>query len=268
VNRGPWHPFDLSQTIFGEAHQLGWTTGVAGWYNPYCRLLRSVLDSCSWQFSDRYRALPAPVYYNWSTLRNLVSLLPPHERMPPSTDERGDHEAHLRDYRELMAQSETLLRDSRIRFVMLHLPVPHTPGIYDRHRNALAAGGNYIDNLVLADNTLGQLMTLIQSTPDASETSVIVSSDHSWRVDYWKKQPDWTPEEKRVSGEIFDTRPVLMVHLPGGEGGRRVSQPVSALIVHPILEAMLRGRLRSAGDIAALVNGQQAGQQAGQQKNP
>ena len=164
-----------------------------------------------------------------------------------------------------MAQSEALLRDPRIRFVMLHLPVPHTPGIYDRGRRALAAGGDYIDNLVLADHTLGQLMTLIQSTPNASKTAVIVSSDHSWRVDYWKKQPDWTPEERRISGGRFATRPVLMVRLPGSQDGQVVSQPVSAMIVHPILEALLRGRLRSSGDIAALVVGEKAGEQAEEQ---
>jgi hypothetical protein len=33
------------------------------------------------------------------------------------------------------------------------------------------------------------------------------------------------------------------------------------MILHPILEAMLRGQLRSSGDIAALVAGQQAAQQ-------
>jgi hypothetical protein len=257
ANRGPWHPYDPSQTIFGDAKRLGWTTGFAGWYNPYCRFLRSVLDRCSWQYSDEYPNLPVQLFYNRSTLANLLALLPPHERMNPLVDRPSDHEPHVRDYQQVMAQSESLLRDPRIRFVMLHLPVPHTPGIYDRQRHALVAGGNYIDNLVLADETLGQLMSLLQSTPDATETAVIVSSDHSWRVDYWKKQPDWTAEEKRVSGEKFDTRPVLMVHLPGSEEGQIVSQPASAMIVHSIVEAMLRGQLHSSGDTAALIARQQ-----------
>jgi membrane-anchored protein YejM (alkaline phosphatase superfamily) len=199
-----------------------------------------------------YPGLPVQLFYNRSTLANLRALLPPHERMDPLVDQPSDHETHLRDYQQVMAQSESLLRDPRIRFVMLHLPLPHTPGIYDRHRQALAASGNYIDNLVLADKTLGQLMTLVQSTPDASRTSVIVSSDHSWRVDYWKKQPDWMPEEARLSGERFDPRPVLMVHLPGSQAGQSISSTTSAMVVHPILEALLRGQLHSSGDIATL----------------
>jgi hypothetical protein len=253
VYRGPWYPYDPSRTIFGDARRLGWTTGIAAWFNPYCRFLGSVLDRCSWQFSDIYPDLPVELYYDRSTLQNLLSLLPPHERIFPAADKPIYHQTHLRDYQGVMAQSESLLRDARIRFVFLHLPVPHPPGIYDRHRHAPAAAGSYIDNLVLADDTLGRLLSLIQSTPDASQTFVIVSSDHSWRVDYWKKQSDWTAEEKRASGEKFDTRPVLMVRLPGAGEGQVVSRPLSAMIVHPILEAMLRGRLRSAGDLASLI---------------
>jgi membrane-anchored protein YejM (alkaline phosphatase superfamily) len=125
--------------------------------------------------------------------------------------------------------------------------------------NWTSAGGNYIDNLALSDVALGTLMKVIRSTPDASQTSVIISSDHSWRVDDWKKLSDWTAEEARLSGGRFDTRPVLLVHLPGSKDGQVVSQPVSAMIVHPILEAMLHGQLRSSGDIAALVAGRRPG---------
>jgi hypothetical protein len=53
-----------------------------------------------------------------------------------------------------------------------------------------------------------------------------------------------------------------MVHLPGDEGtqtiaSQSISMKTSAMIVHPILEALLRGQLHSSGDIAALAAGQQ-----------
>jgi hypothetical protein len=250
--RGSWHSYDPARTLFGEAHRLGWTTGIAGWFNPYCRYLPGVLDRCFWQESDVYPGLPVKLYYNRSTLANLWALLPPHEHLDPLAVHRIDHETHLQDYTGIMTQSESLLRDQRIRFVMLHLPVPHTPGIYNRSGHELVPAGNYIDNLVLADDTLGRLMKLIQSTPDAAETSVIVSSDHSWRVTDWKKLSDWTPEEERISGERFDPRPVLMVHLAGSEEGRIVARPTSAMVVHSILDAMLHGQAETPSAIAAL----------------
>jgi hypothetical protein len=250
--RGAWHPYDPAQTIFGDAHRLGWTTGIAAWFNPYCRYLPGVLDRCFWQDTDVYPGLPVKLYYNRSTLANLWALLPPHEHLDPLAVRRIDRETHMQDYADVMTQSESLLRDQRIRFVMLHLPVPHPPGIYNRGRHELVPAGNYIDNLVLADDTLGRLMKLIHSTPDAAQTSVIVSSDHGWRVADWKKLSDWTPEEEQISGEHFDPRPVLMVHLAGSEEGHTVARPTSAMVVHSILSAMLRGQAETPAAIAAL----------------
>ena len=250
--RGAWHPYDPAQTIFGDAHRLGWTTGIAGWFNPYCRYLPGVLDRCFWQDTDVYPGLPVKLYYSRSALANLWALLPPHEHLDPLAIHRIDHETHMHDYADVMAQSESLLRDQRIRFRHAASPVPHTPGIYDRSRHQLVPAGNYIDNLVLADDTLGRLMKLIQTTPDAAQTSVIVSSDHAWRVAEWKKLSDWTPEEEQISGERFDPRPVLMVHLAGSEEGRTVARPTSAMVVHRILKAMLRGQAETPAAIAAL----------------
>ncbi len=34
-----WQAFDANATLFADAHRLGWTTGVVGWFNPYCRIL-------------------------------------------------------------------------------------------------------------------------------------------------------------------------------------------------------------------------------------
>jgi hypothetical protein len=251
--RGPWHFYDPARTIFGEAHRLGWTTGIAAWFNPYCRYLSGVLDRCFWQFSDRYPDLSAQLYYGRSTLTDLLALLPPHESVEPFVVKPVDRETHMRDYRDVMSQAESLLCDPRIRFVMLHIPVPHPPGIYDRNRHALVPAGNYIDNLVLADDTLGELMKVIGSTSAASRTSIIVSSDHSWRLDYWKKLSDWTAEEQFISGGRFDTRPVLMVRLPG-EGGQLITAPASAMIVHSILDGLLHDEVHTNSDVSKLVN--------------
>ena len=55
VSGGAWQPLDQQSTIFAEAWKLGWNPGVAGWYNPYCRLFPDVLARCSWGFSDEVR---------------------------------------------------------------------------------------------------------------------------------------------------------------------------------------------------------------------
>ena len=59
-----------------------------------------------------------------------------------------------------MKNAGELLRDQRIRFAFLHMPIPHPPGIYDRTTHQLSSHGDYLDNLVLADETLGALMKI------------------------------------------------------------------------------------------------------------
>lgn len=252
---GPWTQFDQYDTIFGDAHRLAWSTGIAGWYNPYCRLLPDVLDRCFWQYSEDSRT-PYSRFLDSgnTTMRNLAVIF-----SFPSFLYRAFNiplpnytEVHRQDYAALMTQSKDLLHDARIRFVFLHMPVPHPPGIYDRARKTMSDTGNFLDNLVLADVTLGALLADIQSTPAARNTTVIVSSDHSWRTFIWKDLPGWSPEEQHVSNGKFDPRPILIVHLPDSHDGQTISVPTSAMFVHDMLEAMLRSEIHSDADIDAL----------------
>ena len=45
-----WQTFDQHDTVFQDALNDGYSTAVAGWYNPYCRILPRVVDSCYWVF--------------------------------------------------------------------------------------------------------------------------------------------------------------------------------------------------------------------------
>jgi hypothetical protein len=62
--------------------------------------------------------------------------------------------------------------------VLLHLPIPHPNGIYDRHTGQLAtAGSSYIDNLALADRCLaGIRRTLVESGQWDSATVVVMGA--------------------------------------------------------------------------------------------
>jgi hypothetical protein len=255
---GPWQRFNQHDTIFGDAHRLDWSTGIAGWYNPYCRLLPDVLDRCFWQYSEDARTTYSRFLDSGSTtMRNLAVIFsfPPFLYRALHIPPLDYTPAHRQDYADLMIQSKHLLHDSRIRFVLLHLPVPHPPGLYDRARKTMSDHGSYLDNLVLADFTLGVLLRDIQSTPAMKNTTVIVSSDHSWRTFIWKPMHVWSPEDERASGGRFDPRPVLMVHLPGSTTAQTIARPTSELIVHTMLEAMLRNQIHSDADIAALPPG-------------
>jgi membrane-anchored protein YejM (alkaline phosphatase superfamily) len=241
--------------LFAFAQRNGWSTGVDGWYNPYCHILASVLNACSWEPS-----LGLPTELFGAAEQNSVlangAVLPNALLAKLTNSSAAPEDAHVVEYRNVMARTQALIQNDHIRFVFLHLPVPHPPGIYNRQHHVLRPGGTYLDNLVLADDTLGALLKEIDATPAASRSTVIVSSDHSWRIPLWRLVPGWTAEEERASGGRFDDRPVLLIHFPGQISGNDVNPALPELLEHDIIAEMLRGKINSSKDLAAFLTSQ------------
>ncbi|HEY3990637.1 MAG TPA: sulfatase-like hydrolase/transferase [Acidobacteriaceae bacterium] len=257
---GAWQWFNEYDTIFADSHSHGWTTGVAGWYNPYCRLLPNVLDRCFWIYSEPVHTdLSGGLSTGKSIAENIAAMMPFRDRFNilMHTSSNEGVQTHINDYVSVMAQAKDLIEDSRIRFAFVHLPIPHPPGIYDRLHHRLSDHGTYLDNLVLADQSLAALRNVIQSTAAAPNTTLMVSSDHSWRTFMWQPFPDWSEQETHAThGGKFDQRPVLIVQLPGEDSRLVVSKTVNVLIVHEIVEALLRGQLHTPTDLDSLVDQQ------------
>lgn len=239
---GPWADFDGNATVFGDARRNGWTTGISGDYNPYCRMFEDQLDSCWMRLivfgehlsrdKSTWGNLTAPVQAGWARAT--------HEGFEPAP---GQAEV----FASMMSSAQRLVTDEKIDFAFVHLYLPHPPGFYNRKTGRVAMGGSYIDNLALADRALGQLMQALSATGDAGETTLIVSSDHSWRVGIWRHAFGWTKEDELASGHgHFDPRPMLMVRFPGETTPADVARPVPLLAMHGMIEQMLAGQLGDA----------------------
>lgn len=248
-----WERFDPGKSIFSLAYSAGWNPAVDGWYNPYCRLFRDELTACSWQpaIHSYIEAEAIGASKDHSAFANAL-IIPASFVSRLFLRQSPDKLVRLQnidDYRAVMSNASAFIQNPKLHFIFVHLPVPHPPGIYDRKTHHLRPGGNYLDNLVLADDTLGELMREIAATPWANETTLIVSSDHSWRLPLWENGPDWTPEEESVSQGRFDQRPVFLVHFPGQTAPVKITAPVSELLEHDLIAKMLEGQIKSAEDM-------------------
>ena len=249
-----WLAYDPNDTLFALAQRNGWTTGVEGWYNPYCQILASMLNACSWESQD-FQILSTEAYgasEDKSALANAATLWKEFlARLTRRPVNNGI--VHVRAYQNEMTHSSALIANGQIGFVFLHFPIPHPPGIYDRRLHMLRTGGDYLDNLVLADDTMGALMREIDNAPSAGQTTVIVTSDHSWRIPLWRGVEGWSPEEERSSGGRFDERPVLLIHFPGQTSGNDVASPQPELLEHDIVAGMLLGKIDNPEDLSAFL---------------
>jgi hypothetical protein len=242
-----WQPFTPEATVFAAAQRQGWGTGVAGWYNPYCRILATVLDRCYWTYREfaaggRFSRLSSQQSM-WANASDGLPFIPQIENAWQHTSSRQSHKV---DYRSVLREAKSLIGDESIRFAFIHLPVPHPPGIFADPDRATGGRNDYLGNLVLADQALAQLRATIAKTSAAPDTIFIVSSDHSWRVPIWRGAAGWTKAEERATGGgVFDPRPVLMVRFPGQNRPEQVDRPQSEMIVHDLLLDLIAGKVRT-----------------------
>lgn len=251
-SQSQWTAYDSHSTLFALARQKGWSSGVNGWFNPYCHILAPELDACTWEPDAGFPLEEYGASEDKSILANAAAL--PIMILDKMTGRSvTPAKVQMREYRDVMAYTHALIENEHVNFIFLHIPVPHPPGIYDRRQHTLRPGGTYLDNLVLADDTLGALLKEIDATPSASRTTLIVSSDHSWRIPLWKPVSGWSAEEERASGGRFDDRPVLLIHFPGQASGKDVYSAEPEMLEHDIVAGMLQGKVNNADDLAGFL---------------
>jgi hypothetical protein len=234
--------------IFSEARTAGFNSALVGWYHPYCRIEGSRLTSCYWQpanlFGDPDR---------FSTIKNLrhqvadlLTMIPftkPAQTWlsPRSPDDYRTPQ--LAVYQMLIAAAKNKLSDRNPGLTFIHLPVPHPPYIYDRQRKAFDINGQreYSDNLALADQALGELRATLERSGLWEETTIIVSSDHWWRTDFWKPVKNfWSDEDALNQPPQLDHRIPFIIHFAGQKTGMTYDPKLNTVLTHDLVLELLK----------------------------
>lgn len=241
-----WQRFKGRQSIFAIAHSNGWRTAIVGWFNPYCSMMKNELDQCYWTGWD---GVDGPMSPNASLATNtFLPLQIAAEKFIDRRKAKRDRDAflvanHRASFENLRARSLATLENSDADFILLHLPIPHPPAIFSRHAGQFvsSADGSYIDNLALADRTLGEFLRVLQSSPRWPETTVIVNGDHSWRVALWRDTLlQWSPEDQRISGGIFDSRPAVLIHRAAQTSPATMSGQFQLIQLNGLLDSQIQ----------------------------
>jgi hypothetical protein len=219
--------------VFSRARALGYDTAMIGWHLPYPRVLGASLGVADWRPSDGHEGARGDTFSQ--TLGNQWASL-----APPLNVRR----LLSRRVAELGDLAIRTAGDGRFGLVLLHLPLPRPPGIYDRATRSLTtwnfsgAGGEYFDNLALADRLLAELRRSIERGDLGDRTWIVVSSAEWWRA------------AKRYDGQV-DHRVPFLVRPPDGGRPTHADAPFNTLAAHDLALAILRGSIRDTADAAA-----------------
>ena len=246
--------------LFQKLRKLGWTSAVAAWYFPQCRIFGGQLDRCTWE--------PGASIYNRREYTEEVAIpdrmklivtrqlarVPFLDRLPFVNPREEERRLRYREYSRIL-ESATASLDSAA-FVMVHWPVPHYPAIYSRRERRVGADvvATYIDNLVLVDQIVGRFRRLLEQRGTWDDTIVLLSSDHGLRRDQLPRPELRTEEERRLAagpGRLFVP---MIVKLARNRDAITYTQPFSIMLVHDMLLELAGGRVRTPGALATWID--------------
>ena len=252
------HRWSREPTIFSDVRAQGINLGLTGWFHPYCRIagIAASLTECHWQdggillgeirrdasisvsMLDELMDIPT---VTWE-LRHVPGFISAGER------ERADELRHYQDLAPIAIQNAA---DPTLGLVVLHIPVPHPHGIYDRKTGQFSTDEShgYLDNLALADRTLGEVRAAMEKSGVWKDSIVIASADHWWRSDFWSTHFGWAPDDDRALARV-DHRIPFLVRFPEAKP-RNYAPQFNTVLTHDLVLAIFRGEVADATGAAA-----------------
>jgi hypothetical protein len=246
---------NVRNNIFAVARQRGFNAAVSGWYHPYCRTFSESLTDCVWApafgaptFFDPLLSKPDSGSSVWTLLdkmalvsRRALARLPAVAQpanTPLSTYERSAHQ--ISEFETIYQAALRFCADPQLGLVFLHFPLPHGYGIYNSRTGHIEPGGTYLDNLQLTDKTFAGLRSAMEGAHIWDSTTVLVTSDHSLRADYWISTPPFLEPGTQESPQV-----PFLLKLYGQHVGINYDAPFSAILTRDLVLSILSGEFSS-----------------------
>lgn len=219
-----------ADTVFSRARDLGHSTALVGWFHPYGRVLGTHLDRCEWYSYPGFEQERGATLSE-AALNQLCSVFSQFQR----------RRLHIKNFKASESAALNFLTNSPAGLTLLHLPVPHHPGIYDPKRGRLSAWRysrkqEYLDNLVLADRLLRKLRRAMEQSGAWDTSWVLLSSDHWWR------------EAASYDGMIHYRVPFI-VKAPDQNEAATYGNKFNTVVTYHLILAILKGELTRAAQL-------------------
>src|SRR5688572_28530862 len=170
-------------------------------------------------------------------------------------------ETSFKSYAAIHQQALLMIADPELDVIMIHYPIPHPPGIYSRVSLQFSSqtSSGYLDNLELADRTVGELRRKLEEQHLWENTIVLISSDHSLRADrIWRRHPLWAPrmtqEDPAVLNALKDERVPFILKVAGKGRGLNYEAPFNTVLSQAVLLELLSDRVSTEDGVVQWLN--------------
>jgi hypothetical protein len=241
-------------SVFSDARAAGFNVGLAGWWLPYCDVFPSVISACGVPKESDLR--PSSVYASMEhQLHDHVDLHWFRTRLGWENHWTMRQDLY-HSYEAVHRHAMNMVADPGLGLVLIHWPIPHPLGIYDRNTDQFAFShqNNYLDNYELVDRVLGEMRSALERAGLGERTAILLSSDHPLRPDEWNIHATWTHEESALSQETLFPWVPFLLKLPGQTDPVVYEAEFNTLLTKDLVLDILTGKTVTPADAAAWIN--------------
>lgn len=253
--------FSATQNIFRQIKSMNGETALVGWVNPYCRLLKQDLSVCQWHSFDTINDyFPMPLSrIMLRNFQNAANSIPLFSRVSDSVEAKlyGNFEdkGYLARHLEMMKATESILTNPNIDLAFIHLPFPHPPNYYNPDKGDFdqflspnkSLKHTYLDNLILTDKVLGEIRSTLEKSKLWNNSTVIVSSDHQWRINSYL-QNLWEIE-RQLTNEKEDVRVPYFLKLKNQNESVVYEKPFNTAITKDLILEIVKGEISTPEEV-------------------
>jgi arylsulfatase A-like enzyme len=154
-----------------------------------------------------------------------------------------------------VSNSLRMLRDPDLNLVFLHIATPHPAGIWDtRAKRYTLEDSDYVDNLALADKTLGDFRRLMEQLGEWDRTTVLISGDHPYRTGMWMDSSIWTEEMARLTRSRWHPYVPFFLKLPGQHSGVEYTTEFNNVLSGDLALDILKRQLKTPEEVVSWLN--------------
>lgn len=262
-----WHNFDAQPNVFRTARAEGFNTGLTGWYLPYCRFIGADLSDCTWAALGpgivwAQNALEREPFYmgmlhliRWDIRLTFPSLVSSGLLDVTPDDALSRRYQNINAVKVVTQNADRMLGDPKLNFVLIHVPAPHPPGIWNIGRREFALGeSDYLDNYELADAILGRIRRTLEENGNWDRTTLLVTSDHPYRPELWAREHFWNAEMAAITGSRKYPYVPFFLKLPHQRAALHYRREFNNVVSGALLLDILRGTVTTPEQAAAWID--------------
>lgn len=256
LDNGEARDYRSCEDLFQRLRALGRTSAAVGWYHPYRRLISADAD-LTYRMPSHLEPRRFGSWWECAEVHvaEAVRRFPGGGRLIAPYDTAAHRLAKMREHEKVFAETISAAKnaasDASFDFVFLHLPIPHEPFIYDAASSSLRTSldNSYLDNLALADATLGEIRVAMEAAGLWDDSYLLVTSDHFLRLEMVPEKYAWGGGARRVK-LTEDHRVPFILKMPNQAESLEYGDRFNTVAVHDLVLELVSGKARTAPEIA------------------